>query len=260
MPGVAMDIRTLAIVLVAAVATGGHAQVADHLKCYSGKDPAVTALYTADLDGLVPEPGCQVKVPAKLVCVPTPKTNVQPTPPNPTVVGSAATMMVCYKVKCVKAALPPVAVADQFGARVLAAKTAKLLCAPVPVPPTPTTTSTTTVGSTSTSTTTPSSTTTTLVPVVCCQGFFGASVQGCGMTTVAACSSYGTVTSGVCRSDGTCGAAAAAGNCCDVANGAGLECFVEKLAGATELACALWAQGQGTFFASANCTAAGCVP
>jgi hypothetical protein len=80
------------------------------------------------------------------------------------------------------------------------------------------------------------------------------------MTTVAACSSYGTVTSGVCRSDGTCGAVAAAGNCCDVANGAGLERFVEQLAGATELACALWAQGEGTFFSSANCTAAGCVP
>ena len=166
-----MAVRTLVIVIAVTLAPSARAQVADHLKCYSAKDPAVKALYTADLQGLVPEPGCQIKVPAKLVCVPTPKTNIQPTPPNPTIVGSVATMMVCYKVKCAKAVLPPVPVADQFGTRTLTANAAKLLCAPVPVPPTTTTSSTTVIGTTSTIATTTSTTT---LPAGCGNYILGA--------------------------------------------------------------------------------------
>ena len=58
------------------------AQVSDHLKCYKVKDSRPKASYDADLQGLAPEPGCTIKVPAKLLCVETTKTNVQPTPPG----------------------------------------------------------------------------------------------------------------------------------------------------------------------------------
>ena len=58
------------------------AQVPDHLNCYKIKDPQAKATYTADLGGLVAEPGCTIKVPAKLACVPATKTNVAPTPPG----------------------------------------------------------------------------------------------------------------------------------------------------------------------------------
>jgi hypothetical protein len=54
----------------------------DHLQCYKSKDPQAKATYTADITGLTLEPGCRVKVPAKLTCVPAAKTNVSPTPPG----------------------------------------------------------------------------------------------------------------------------------------------------------------------------------
>jgi hypothetical protein len=66
----------------------GHAQVADHLKCYAIKDPLLSnsptpvKTYTADLNGLAPEPGCVIKMPAKYLCVETTKANVQPPPPG----------------------------------------------------------------------------------------------------------------------------------------------------------------------------------
>jgi hypothetical protein len=52
----------------------------DHLKCHRVKDEAAKTTYTADLAGLAPEPGCLIKVPAKLVCVETTKTNVNRVP------------------------------------------------------------------------------------------------------------------------------------------------------------------------------------
>src|SRR5262249_30011816 len=54
-----------------------------NLKCYKVKESAAQKVtYTADLGGLAPEPGCQVKTPAKLLCVETTKSNVSPTPPG----------------------------------------------------------------------------------------------------------------------------------------------------------------------------------
>src|SRR5262245_58154055 len=81
------------------------AQVPDHLKCYKIKESAKKVTYTADLGGLAPEPGCQVKVPGKLLCVETTKTNVSPTPPGAPA-GQAAGQFLCYKVKCPKG-VPP---------------------------------------------------------------------------------------------------------------------------------------------------------
>jgi hypothetical protein len=123
----------------------GRAQVSDHLECYAIKDPLLSGVrkpvksYTADLDGLVPEPGCVIKMPAKYVCVETTKANVQPPPPGaPT--GPSAGQLLCYKVKCPKATLPAVTMKDQFGTREVMPKGSKLVCAPA----TPTTTTSTT--------------------------------------------------------------------------------------------------------------------
>src|SRR5262249_44262118 len=141
------------------------------------------AVYTADLGGLAPEPGCEVKVPGKLLCVETTKTNVSPTPPSAPA-GPAAGQFVCYKVKCPKGAPPVVTVTDQFGTHTFTPSAAQLLCAPAQgAPPTTTTTtnpasSTTTTlcdpnvnpcGSTTTTTTSTTSTTLSSQPV-CCQG------------------------------------------------------------------------------------------
>jgi len=66
----------------------------------------------------------------------------------------------------------------------------------------------------------------------------------------------GTVVSGVCRNDGTCGTATGPGPCCDFAPGA---CFVLDTASGipmiTETSCALM---HDTFASSAVCTATGC--
>jgi hypothetical protein len=126
--------------------TSAAAQVPDHLRCYRVRDPQAKTSYTADLDGV----GCIIKLPAKIACVPTTKTNVSPTPPGgggSTTAGS----FLCYNAKCPR---PVVALtlpgADQFGSRTLAAHTTKFLCAPV----TPTTMTSSTMTITTTTTTT----------------------------------------------------------------------------------------------------------
>ena len=86
-------------------------------------------MYTADLTGLAPEPGCTIKVPAVELCVQAVKANVTPTPPSEGPANPAGNFA-CYKVKCPKAALAPVMVNDQFGARMVAPSAPKLLCAP----------------------------------------------------------------------------------------------------------------------------------
>jgi hypothetical protein len=129
------------------------AQVPDHLKCYKVKDPQARKTYTADLGGLVPEPGCVIKVPAKLACVPATKTNVQPVPPGGGGTGSPGAVL-CYKIRCRPGPFPALVANDQFGSRTVSVVAAKMLCAPLEQPGVTTTTATTTP-STSTSTTTP---------------------------------------------------------------------------------------------------------
>jgi hypothetical protein len=144
-------------------------QTADHLKCYKIKDAQAKQKYTADVAGLVPEVGCLVSVPGKLLCVAATKTAVSPAPPGGGAT-SAAGRFVCYKLKCPKATLPPLAVSDQFGARNVQPSTPKMLCAPVELPTTTTSTTTSTATSptatsTSTTTTTPTTSTTTSTTV-----------------------------------------------------------------------------------------------
>jgi hypothetical protein len=132
----------LSIVTALALATTASA-VPDHLQCYKVKDPAERRSYTATLDGLIMQAGCVVKVPAVLVCTDAEKSNVSPTPPGAPA-GPNVRTYGCYKLKCAKAALPPVALNDQFGNRVVEPRLSKLLCAPAA--PVSTTTSTSTPG------------------------------------------------------------------------------------------------------------------
>jgi len=137
------------LVVPGLLASAGGQTGPDHLKCYKVKDPQAKKTYSADLGGLVAEPGCTIKVPAVMACVPATKTNVTPTPPG--VGGSGIpNAFGCYKIKCPKTTLPPFALNDQFGSRSVTPSVPKLLCAPVA---SPTTTSVTT--STTTTTTNP---------------------------------------------------------------------------------------------------------
>ena len=51
----------------------------DHLKCYRIQDDLAPATYLADLrNQFGVEPGCQIRVPARLFCVETEKRNLPP--------------------------------------------------------------------------------------------------------------------------------------------------------------------------------------
>lgn len=140
-------LSAFSLCLALPVPTG--AQVSDHLECYRIKDPQAKTSYTADLGGLVAEPGCTIKVPATIACVPATKMNVTPPPPGEGGMGTPNSFF-CYKVKCPRGPFPTLAGTDQFGSRTVTPKTATLLCAPLAGPPTTTTTSTTTSSTTST--------------------------------------------------------------------------------------------------------------
>jgi len=132
----------LVVVSMTLALPAGAQPIADHLKCYKVKDPQAKTTYTADLGGLVAEPGCTIKVPAIMACVPATKTNVTPTPPGSGGTGTPNAFG-CYKIKCPKATLPAVPLNDQFGTRDVTPSVPRLLCAPA-APPPPTTTTTTT--------------------------------------------------------------------------------------------------------------------
>jgi hypothetical protein len=109
--------------------------VADHQQCYAISDSADTVKYTADLTPADPAfpaaTGCQIKVPAKLLCIGVAKSNVDPAPPG-SGDGPAVTKSLCYKAKCPAGSPVTVSVGDQFGAREVTATKTKLVCAPVP--------------------------------------------------------------------------------------------------------------------------------
>jgi len=144
-------LQTLAFVsgsvLTATFAAPAFAQF-DHLQCYPIKDTLPRAKYSADLLPATPTfaaaLGCEIKVPAKLVCVAVEKTNVAPTPVLP-VEGTDARSVFCYALRCPKGTTIPkgglaVDGEDQFGHRAFTIKQPpKLLCAPANIgPPTPT--------------------------------------------------------------------------------------------------------------------------
>jgi hypothetical protein len=109
------------------VPTLTHAQVGnpfDHLKCYKIKDPT-KATYVADLVPLQQppfqvEPGCLVKLPARLFCIPVQKTNVHPPAPG-AVNGTTGQDYLVYQIRCPNVAVVkggmPLPVTDQFASR-----------------------------------------------------------------------------------------------------------------------------------------------
>jgi hypothetical protein len=132
---------TLAITLV--FVTEAFAQVPDHLKCFKVKDPLPKTTYAANLSGLVTQPGCVIRTPARLACVAAAKTNITPTPPGGGGTGRPNAFL-CYKMKCPKARLPLLLARDQFGTRAVEPKVADIVCAPLEAETTTTTSSTTT--------------------------------------------------------------------------------------------------------------------
>src|SRR5262245_61728307 len=174
--------RALMVVLALAPDIAIGEPFPDHLQCYKSKDPQQKATYTADITGLVLEPGCRVKVPAKLTCVPATKTNVSPTPPGGDGRFGMPSGFNCYDVKCPKATHPTVPTEDQFGERTVTPGPTKVLCAPF-APPT-----------TSTSTTTTATTTTTTLASTCAP----AGSIACGQPCAGTCRCMGPGTSQFC--------------------------------------------------------------
>jgi hypothetical protein len=124
------QVVALAVCLISPSWASAQSPPSDHLECYKIKDPQAKATYSADLAGLVSEPGCVIKVPAITACVPTTKTNVEPMPPGGGPSGTPNAFF-CYKVKCPKATLPALTGTDQFGSRTVMPKKVSVVCAPV---------------------------------------------------------------------------------------------------------------------------------
>ena len=155
------------------VSAGVWAQT-DHLECFKISDTEAKKNYTARLEGFTVEHGCIIRVPARLICMPTTRPEVFPAAPGgPT--GAPSQPYLCYKVKCSRKVLPGLTVADRFGSRPILPRRSRLLCAPLASnvttttkpDQTPTTTTTahttTTVPGGGTTTTTHATTTTTSV-------------------------------------------------------------------------------------------------
>jgi hypothetical protein len=136
---------TLVTAVALATACVASAQTFDHLECYKIKDFQPKKKYTANLTPeqtqFLAQTGCEIKVPAKHLCIDVEKTNVVPAPPN--VIGGQTTRnYLCYKLKCPKQEFP-IQVEDQFGSRTVNVKKPDRLCAPArevgfPDLPTPT--------------------------------------------------------------------------------------------------------------------------
>ena len=124
-------IRTLtAIVATAALAASAHAQT-DHLQCFKVKDTSHKASYTTAVGGVAPAQGCAIKVPAKIMCVPTAAPQTSPTPPIRTRNAANASAFLCYKVRCRRNVLGAITVTDEFGKRIVKARRSRLLCTPL---------------------------------------------------------------------------------------------------------------------------------
>jgi hypothetical protein len=150
---------TLALATLVLIAPPALAQIPDHLKCYTIKDPvALSGVVDLNSPQFGVEAGCRISR-AHFFCVPatkdvvsaTDKATGMPITPLP-VSGPDAGDRVCYKIKCPVNPPPPppnTLATDQFGTRTLTNFRASLLCAPAligtPVPtPTPAPTATAT--------------------------------------------------------------------------------------------------------------------
>jgi hypothetical protein len=190
LPSLFRTVPAAAVVLL--VAGAADAQVHDHLQCYSVRDPQARVTYTAKLDGLVVEPGCLIRTPAKMICVPAAKTDIIPSPPGGGGTG-IPNAFGCYKMRCRNLGLPTFQLNDQFGNRPVTVRKTSLVCAPVAPPPPP---SSTTLATT---TTVPCTPTTCAAAGATC----GPLADGCG----------GTLDCGSCTAPQTCGGGGVAHAC-----------------------------------------------
>ncbi len=135
--GVLATCLGFAVAMAATTAAAGALNL-DHLRCFKVKDSQEKATYTADVSNTVSgtQLGCEIRVPAKMACLTTAKSNVQPPPPLGGELPSPGNLdldYVCYKLKCPKQKVKiELFKVDQFGARTVELKTPKLLCAPAP--------------------------------------------------------------------------------------------------------------------------------
>lgn len=111
-------------------------QTTDHFKCYNVKGSETFKSARADLQPVQPQfpfaPGCEIKRKPKQVCVPVEK-RVQELEGGSTINFTSQILQssqLCYKLKCTKVQIPPLAVADQFGARVIEKFKTSRLCTP----------------------------------------------------------------------------------------------------------------------------------
>lgn len=108
--------------------------VLDHMLCYKVQDkllPQATADVLTELQPEFTQKGCAIGK-ALEFCVPATKTNVQPSPLNPNIVGQPLKDdYVCYQVKCPKQ-VPPRSklIIDQFGKRQQRRYLVTKLCVP----------------------------------------------------------------------------------------------------------------------------------
>ena len=97
------------------------------------KDQAAKATYTADLTSFVlpTGTGCQIRLPAKIVCDSV-SASFDPTPPVLTMGQPLAELFACYKLKCPKQKIA-LSATDEFGTRTVTVSSPRLLCSPANV-------------------------------------------------------------------------------------------------------------------------------
>lgn len=131
--------RSLVFTVFAVLVTGwtasaSAAEVFDHLQCFRIKDLLEKTTYTADLTAADPifvaaERGCEIQMPARMLCVDARKTSVEPAPPGAPD-GLQAQKYLCYRAKCGRTR-PSTVLEDQFGTHLFSINSTSMICAPV---------------------------------------------------------------------------------------------------------------------------------
>jgi hypothetical protein len=153
----------------------------DHLACYRAKDAARKGQFSLTVTNAGATQTCTAKLPARLACVESAKSNVVPQPPGGGPTVGAAGNFLCYQLKCPKPFPPDFQMTDQLGGqRVVKFRGAQMLCVPATRGP---------------ETFTSSTTTSTTVPGPC---DFNSNTRKC---------------EGTCGNGGTCSAVASGGAC-----------------------------------------------
>jgi hypothetical protein len=136
-------------VVVGVLALGARAfsqPVDDHLACYRITDTAAARKFTVTVANAATTVTCTVKTPARLGCLASSASAVDPSPSGDPVPSGALGHMLCYKMKCPKPFPAATEFADELGGRrvVRFLRDGTLLCAPASATPTPVPITTTT--------------------------------------------------------------------------------------------------------------------